>query len=64
MPYNDDTRYTVVDEWDGCWMADLFTGSKESCKDWMRKNWAARNRGKSSLGLRNNDSGRMESFIL
>lgn len=56
--------YTVVQEWDGCWMADLVRGNEAACKAWMREHWRKYNKGKATLGLRDDATGRMVSFIL
>lgn len=57
--------YSVLVEYDGCPDEKPgFSGTRDQCLAVIRRNWKAFHKGKQSLALRNNATGRMESFML
>lgn len=57
--------YRVEVEWDGCQNDEhpVFQGSREECLSYMRRFWWMV-KGKQTLALVNNATGRCESFVL
>ncbi len=60
-----DRTHSVVPEWDGCPDENpVYRGTREQCLEYIRRHWRQYTKGKGSIALVNDKTGRAESFLL